>query len=446
MFGEGSFGIIFSALNMNNEEEVVAVKLENIDFNKRLLQVEIYALKRLQRSRYVPRYIESGTDQNYNFLVMEFLGLNLTDIKKQQPDKKFGLLIGCKIGIELINAIQSIHDLRFIHRDIKPSNFVIGRKNNNRKIYVIDFGLAKCYTDKNGEHLKSRSETGFRGTARYASIRSHNLEDLSRRDDMWSLFYVIIEFIVGQLPWHDVKDKDQIKNIKLKYTPEELVKDLPGELMSIVIHLNSLSFGDKPDYEYIRSLLYGLLVTNNSLETPFPWEQEQKRYSLPTPNGKFKLVANDNIFSNNSSYSHNSLDKVVGTSQPKLSNSQDNKTEDPKSKVGDIEIVNNHNNNTTGVNTGINTGVNPGVNKTINIKLENVKKDEKQDPDPDGNHILDGIHQLDEDVEVGGVVLKKETGSTSTNSLITQVKHDIDMNQQPPLDNNNCKCIRCIIL
>jgi len=419
--GEGSFGIIFSAHNVKNKEELVAIKLENIDYNKRLLQVEISALKRLQRSRYVPRFFESGSEQNFNFLVMELLGSNLTDIKKQQPDKKFGLNIGCKICIELIHSIQSVHELRYIHRDIKPSNFVIG-KNNLNKIYLIDFGLAKCYTDKQGVHLNPRTETGFRGTARYASITSHNQEDLSRRDDMWSLFYVLVELIVGQLPWHDLKEKDQIKLMKLKHTPEELVKDLPSEFMSIIKHIQSLSFFDTPDYEYIRSLLYGIIVTNNSLDLPFPWEEEKNKRKSGS-NEKFKLVSKDNMFSLSSNTSLESQDKAFGTSQPKISHSQ-SKSED---------------------------NIDNGENK---IKSEDIQLDQNGENNK-SHEVLkldDELHQLDEaheklddemNLEIMEEVLvdtepDKKGSTTSTISLINQTKSDQETNQ--------CIYCRCNIM
>ena len=32
-----------------------------------------------------------------------------------------------------------------------------------------------------------------------------------RHDDLWSLFYMLVEFANGQLPWRKIKDKEQVK-------------------------------------------------------------------------------------------------------------------------------------------------------------------------------------------------------------------------------------------
>ena len=42
-----------------------------------------------------------------------------------------------------------------------------------------------------------RENCQFRGTSTYASINAHLKLDLSRRDDLWSWLYIIIELIEG---------------------------------------------------------------------------------------------------------------------------------------------------------------------------------------------------------------------------------------------------------
>ena len=50
----------------------------------------------------------------------------------------------------------------------------------------------------------------FIGTVRYASINAHKNKEMGRHDDLWSLFYMIVEFVNGQLPWRKIKDKEQV--------------------------------------------------------------------------------------------------------------------------------------------------------------------------------------------------------------------------------------------
>lgn len=43
-----------------------------------------------------------------------------------------------------------------------------------------------------------------------------HLQDLSRRDDMWSLYFVILDFLNEKLKWREQKEytMDEVKNIK----------------------------------------------------------------------------------------------------------------------------------------------------------------------------------------------------------------------------------------
>lgn len=210
---------------------------------------------------------------------MERLQDNLADLRKRTKTGKFSMATTLKLGIQMIDALEGTHKLGYIHRDVKPSNYVSGRtKNTKGRIFLIDFGLARKYRLPSGEIRPPRKTAGFRGTARYASINSHKSKELSRRDDLWSVFYVLVEFALGSLPWRKIKDKDRIGELKEKYTNKELVKDLPKEFYQFMEMLQKLGYADEPDYDGLRGLLLQVYSRENyPSDLPFDWEQKETK-------------------------------------------------------------------------------------------------------------------------------------------------------------------------
>ena len=76
----------------------------------------------------------------------------------------------------------------------------IGKTSNT--LHMIDFGLARSVIDKKtGQHIPFVKGKNLIGTCRYVSINAHLGFELSRRDDLLTLGFVMINFIKGQLPW-----------------------------------------------------------------------------------------------------------------------------------------------------------------------------------------------------------------------------------------------------
>ena len=49
----------------------------------------------------------------------------------------------------------------------------------------------------NGKIKEPRPIVSFQGTMTYAAVNAHNKVELGRQDDLYSLFYIILEFIKG---------------------------------------------------------------------------------------------------------------------------------------------------------------------------------------------------------------------------------------------------------
>lgn len=91
-----------------------------------------------------PRLYSYCSDQNYYYLVMQLLGVNLKELKESFKECKFQIQTVITIALQLMNRLNSIHSQGYIHRDLKPANVVIGNESSEAHfIYLIDFGLAK---------------------------------------------------------------------------------------------------------------------------------------------------------------------------------------------------------------------------------------------------------------------------------------------------------------
>nr|CAD7443427.1 unnamed protein product [Timema bartmani] len=272
--GGGGFGEIYEGLDLVTKEQV-ALKVESARQPKQVLKMEVAVLKKLQGKEHVCRFIGCGRNDRFNYVVMQLQGKNLAELRRSQPRGAFSLSTTLRLGLQILKAIDSIHQVGFLHRDIKPSNFSVGRLPHNcRRVYMLDFGLARQYTTATGEVRAPRAAAGFRGTVRYASINAHKNKEMGRHDDLWSLFYMLVEFVNGQLPWRKIKDKEQVGLMKEKYDHRLLLKHLPSDLRQFLDHIQSLEYADKPDYAMLIGLFERCMKRRGVKESdPYDWEK-----------------------------------------------------------------------------------------------------------------------------------------------------------------------------
>ena len=296
--GSGSFGQIYQCLNKKSNE-ILACKIESINELKPQLYHESKIMFLLKNCTGFPTcydFILTGQDK---ILIMDYLGPNLDTIMKKLPSndniKKFSIKTSLMIMIQCIERLKTLHEKGIIHRDIKPENFVIGPKNKERLIYLIDFGLSKKIS--NDKKIPSvKVDRNIIGTMRYISMNTHQGYEQGKRDDLESLFYIIIYFIKGELSWQNIKCKtraekySKIYEIKKKVTDnKELVEGLPIEMEKILEYILELNFFEKPNYLMINKTIEIILdKLNLSNDLQFDW------YYLDFLNFLYLSVNNDN--------------------------------------------------------------------------------------------------------------------------------------------------------
>jgi serine/threonine protein kinase len=269
--GHGAFGEIYSAVDVVTGT-IWAVKTESPIARRKTLAFEYQILAQVQSSPHFPRLGMLGRCSAFSFYSMENLGPSLSAIAKRIEPRRFSFSTGVRASYHILKCIESFHRFGFVHRDIKPGN-ILTRDSAEYPLCLIDFGLSRVYVNpETGQHLPQRPRVGFRGTRAYASRYAHLSQDLSRRDDLISWFYLTFELTIGPLPWRRCADKAQILYQKDNFDIQRRVEAMAPELFEVWKHIGKLGFQDAPNYRVLDHYLMKMI--NNqaiAMDCPYDW-------------------------------------------------------------------------------------------------------------------------------------------------------------------------------
>ena len=262
IIGEGHFGKVFSAKYTNNKS-LIAIK--EIKYLSKNAESEIAILKHLKGLKGIPNFIDYVEKNGTKFIIQNLCGPSL-DKLYFLCGNKFSDATILEIGIRVIKILKDIHSRGIIHRDIKPSNICYGLfngKNNEllKTIHLIDFGLAKKFEIEKVKNSYFKSINGFAGTMLFASTAALEGYPQTPKDDIESLFIVLLYLKKGTLPWKNSKNNNKkfcLKDILFFHKAldfEKEFKNFPSEVPFIYKNIKKLSPFEVPDYDIYIELL-----------------------------------------------------------------------------------------------------------------------------------------------------------------------------------------------
>jgi serine/threonine-protein kinase len=238
--GHGSFGVVYTARDMELDREVALKILSpshhgDAEAMHRFLR-EARAAARIAHPGIITvhdcgRYVPQGGDE-LAFIAMERLcGESLTD--RLARVGSLPAEAAAEVARQVASALEAAHRVDVLHRDLKPDNVYLvpdPAVPSGERAKVLDFGLAKIGTSRH-----TRLGSVF-GTPLYMSpeqCRSSSSTDA--RSDIYALGCILFELLVGRAPFEGaIYEVVQRHQHEAAQRVSSLVPEVPPALDALV--------------------------------------------------------------------------------------------------------------------------------------------------------------------------------------------------------------------
>ncbi|HXX66571.1 MAG TPA: protein kinase [Polyangiaceae bacterium] len=239
LIGRGGSGRVYEVEDSTAEKRYALKTIADPDADVRelsnRLMRESQILAKISDPRVVGVYTGGVLTDGRCFYVMELLGEPLRTSLRQKGKLDLGFVL--PVGIQLGEALASMHAVGIVHRDVKPDNVFVasGAPGPASAKLLLDLGVASAAEGKGPSTV-----SGY-GTFGYASPEQLRGEPASPCMDIWSLGCVLFQALSGRLPFEVSSDWRTYVDGVLGSTPaprlSEACPDVPAELVALLARM-----------------------------------------------------------------------------------------------------------------------------------------------------------------------------------------------------------------
>ncbi len=205
VLGEGGFGIVYGAKQLEPVKRQVALKVIKLgmDTHKvlRRFELEQRALGSTDHP-YIVKVLDAGVSpEGRPFFVME--RIHGPDLCTYSNQHHLSLSQRLELFIKVCRGVQHAHQKGLIHRDLKPSNVLVVEEEGHASPRLIDFGVAKALQTRSSDESAHTEAGQYVGTPAYMSPEQAGVLglDVDTRADVYSLGAILYELISGHAPF-----------------------------------------------------------------------------------------------------------------------------------------------------------------------------------------------------------------------------------------------------
>jgi len=198
--GKGAFSTVYEGITKSSKQPI-AVKVINKKYIKtKLLEREIAIMTKLHHEN-ILHCQEVFETETFIYLVLELVkGGELYD--KIVDEGEYKEEEAKPIVLQLLDAVEYLHQNGIAHRDLKPENILCVSKTDPKalvrteSIKVADFGLSKIFTT--GEDLISQC-----GSPTYVAPEVLLAKPYTEAVDMWAIGVITFVILTGCFPFFE---------------------------------------------------------------------------------------------------------------------------------------------------------------------------------------------------------------------------------------------------
>jgi serine/threonine protein kinase len=199
----------------------------------------------LRHDNIVRTYEHGISTKGEPYMVMEWvdgLGLNYL-VETKSPQLK-----GNRINYlnQLCDAVQYLHDNKWLHRDLCPRNVMIDK---DGVVKLIDFGLTIPYT---AAFISGGNRTGTSDILAPEIVRRRRID---HRVDLFALGVTAYEIFTTQLPWERSPSSEETFRRRLNLQPRQ-AKDLMANVEPDLNDFLFKSVAKEPDERFSSAIAF----------------------------------------------------------------------------------------------------------------------------------------------------------------------------------------------
>ena len=211
VLGQGSFGIAYSATDVNLDVRVVVKEYLPEAYAYRGVDLAVYPRPDRDRVLYrdnlesflveartlatfrhrnivrVARFFEANRTA---YMVLEYeRGESLKAWRNKRGEVPEAEIVA--LFAPLLDGLQAVHEAGYLHRDIKPDNILV--RDEDGSLVLLDFGAAR-------QAAAARTESGIVVTPGYAALEQYVGENQGAWTDIYGLGATLYWLVTGQKP------------------------------------------------------------------------------------------------------------------------------------------------------------------------------------------------------------------------------------------------------